>query len=313
MQSSLVSLSNDLSKLVEEFQSHVVAVHARGHYPSSGVHWRPGFIVTADHTIRQEEDIQVTLPGGKRVDAILAGRDSGTDIAVLKVEGMGSSAAHAGGGDPVPPCGIGELALVLGRSPHSGPNASLGVISAVSGPWQTWRGGRLDHYIRLDAALFPNSSGGAVVDCRGRLLGIATSALSRIAGLAIPASSVNRVVDALAEKGYVPRGYLGIGVQPVAIPNALRTSLSLTGKSGVMVVKVEPGGPAERAGVLLGDILVGIGGTQLEHIEDLQSFSDSGVIGKSFEAKLIRAGETREVAITVGERPATKVRPPTEK
>jgi len=152
-----------------------------------------------------------------------------------------------------------------------------------------------------------------VVDCRGRLLGIATSALSRIAGLAIPASSVNRVVDALAEKGYVPRGYLGIGVQPVAIPDALRTSLSVTGKTGIMVVKVEPGGPAERAGVLLGDILVGIGGMQLEHIEDLQSFSDSGVIGKSFKAKLIRAGETREVAITLGERPATKVRPPTEK
>lgn len=307
MQSSMVSLSNDLAKIVEEFQPHVVAVHARAHYPSSGVHWRPGFIVTADHTIRQEEDIQVTLPSGKRIDAALAGRDSGTDIAVLKVEGLESSAAQ---GDASDAAKVGELALVLGRSPDSGPNASLGVISAVSGPWRTWRGGSLDQYIRLDATLFPNSSGGAVVDCRGRLLGIATSALSRIAGLAIRTSSVNRVVDALIEKGYLPRGYLGIGVQPVAIPDALRKSLSVTGKTGVIVVQVEPNGPAERAGVLLGDILLGIDGTQLEHIEDLQTFSDSGVIGKAVKAKLIRAGETREVNITIGERPGPQIKPP---
>ena len=310
MQSSLVSLSNDLAKIVEEFQAHVVAVHARGHYPSSGVHWRPGFVVTANHTIRHDEDIQVTLPSGKRIDAALSGRDAGTDIAVLKLDGLETSAARAGGGDTVK---VGELALVLSRSPDSGPNASLGVISAVSGPWRTWRGGRLDQYIRLDATLFPNSSGGAVVDCRGRLLGIATSALSRIAGLAIPASSVNRVVDALVEKGYVPRGYLGIGVQPVAIPDPLRKSLSVAGKTGVMVVQVESGGPAEHAGVLLGDILVGLGDTQLEHIEDLQTFSDSGVIGKAVKAKLIRAGETHEVAITIGERPGPQINPPSKK
>ena len=300
MQSSLVSLSNELAKIVEEFKSHVVAVHARAHYPSSGVHWRPGIVVTADHTVRQEEDIQVTLAGGKRVDATLAGRDAGTDIAILKVEGLGSAAANSSGGEPAK---VGEMALVLGRSPDSGPNASLGVISAVSGPWRTWRGGSLDHYFRLDATLFPNSSGGAVVDCRGQLLGIATSGLSRIAGLAIPAASINRVVDALLEKGHVPRGYLGIGVQPVALPDALRTSLSVAGKTGIMVVMVEPGGPADKAGVLLGDILVAVGDTQLEQVEDLQSFSDSGVIGKPVKARLIRAGAVREVAITIGERP----------
>jgi S1-C subfamily serine protease len=135
------------------------------------------------------------------------------------------------------------------------------------------------------------------------LLGIATSGLSRIAGLAIPASSVNCVLDALLAKGYVPRGYVGIGVQPVVMPDALRTRLSVTSKTGVMVVKVEPGGPADQAGVLLGDILVGLGDAQLEQIEDLQSFSDSGVIGKRVKATLIRAGELQEVTITVGERP----------
>jgi S1-C subfamily serine protease len=300
MQSTLASLSSELAKLVEEVQPYVVAVHARGHFPSSGVHWRPGIIVTADHTVRRDEDIQVTLPDGKRADAVLAGRDPGTDIAALKVDGLGSPAPQTGGADPV---AAGELALVLGRSPDSGPNASLGVISAVSGPWRTWRGGRLDNYIRLDATMFPNSSGGAVVDVRGRLLGIATSALSRIAGLAIPASSVSRVLDALLTKGHVPRGYLGIGAQPVGIPDALRASLALTAKSGIMVVKVEADGPADRAGVLLGDILVSLGDTTLEEFEDLQSVSDSGIIGKQVKARLIRAGAMLELSITVGERP----------
>jgi len=300
MQSTLASFSNEVAKLVEEFQPYVVAVHARGHYPSSGVVWRPGIIVTADHTIRREEDIQVTLPDGKRADAVLAGRDPGTDLAALKVEGLGSAAAQTGGGDAVK---AGELALILGRSPDSGPNASLGVISAVSGPWRTWRGGRLENYIRLDATMFPNSSGAAVVDVRGRLLGIATSALSRIAGLAIPATSVNRVLDVLVAKGHVPRGYLGIGAQPVGIPDALRANLSLTAKSGIMVVKVEAGGPADKAGMLLGDILVSLGDAPLEDFEDLQSISDSGIIGKQVKARVIRAGAIQELTVTVGERP----------
>jgi len=299
MQSSLVNVSNELARLVEEFQSDVVAVHARSHYPSSGVHWRQGIIVTADHALRQEEDIRVTLSSGEPVNATLAGRDSGTDIALLKVEGLAAPTTRAVESESPK---VGELALVLGRSPDSGPNASLGIISATSGPWRTWRGGRLDQYIRLDATLFPNSSGGAVVDCRGRLLGIATSGLSRIAGLAIPASTVNRVLDAILAKGHVPRGYLGVGVQPVAIPDTLRTRLTLANRSGVMVVSAESGGPADQAGVFLGDILVSLDSAPLEGIEDVQAFSDSGAIGKPVTAKIIRAGELREVTITVGER-----------
>jgi S1-C subfamily serine protease len=300
MQSSMASLSSELAKLVEEFQPHVVAVHARSNYPSSGVHWRPGIVVTAEHTIRRDEDIQVTLPDGRRVDATIAGRDAGTDIAALKVEGLAGAAVPGSGSEPAK---AGELALVLGRSADSGPNASLGVISAVSGQWRTWRGGQLDNYIRLDATLFPNSSGGAVVDCRGRLLGIVTTGLSRIAGLAVPAPTVNRVVDVLVSKGRVPRGYIGIGAQPVAIPEDLRAKLSLRGESGIMIVKVESGGPADRAGLLLGDILVGMGEAVVEGIEDMQAFSDSGVIGKAVQARVVRAGALRDVEITIGERP----------
>jgi S1-C subfamily serine protease len=300
MQNSMASLSDELVQLVELFGKRVVAVHARAHYPSSGVVWRAGVVVTADHTVRRDEEIQVTLPDGKRVAATLAGNDPGTDLAVLKVEGLTVEDAAAIGEASAR---VGELALVIGRSPDSGPNASLGIISAHSGPWRTWRGGQLDRYIRLDAKLFPNSSGGAVIDSRGRLLGIATSALSRIAGLTIPAATIERVVNAVLEKGHVPRGYIGIGAQPVAIPDALRVKLSLKGRAGIMVVNVEAAGPADKAGILLGDILVGINGKPVEEIEDLQSFSDSGVIGKAVKAQVVRAGALREVEITVGERP----------
>ena len=300
MQNSLTSLSNELAKLVEEYQAEVVAVHARPHFPSSGVRWRPGIVVTADHTVRRDEDIQITLPDGGKVEAKLVGRDAGSDIAVLKAEGIGSPARPA---DASGNAKVGELALVLGRSPDSGPNASLGIISAFSGPWRTWRGGRLENYIRLDATLFPNSSGGAVIDSQGRILGMATSALSRIAGLAVPTATVNRVVDGLLEKGYLPRGYLGVALQAVAIPDSLRATLALPNQSGVIVVNVEPGGPAEKAGVLLGDILVSVGSTTVEDIDDLQSVSDSSAIGKPVKVKLIRAGAAVEVTAVVDERP----------
>jgi S1-C subfamily serine protease len=135
------------------------------------------------------------------------------------------------------------------------------------------------------------------------LLGIATAGLSRIAGLAIPAATVDRVVDALLEKGHVPSAYLGIGIQPVAIPDSLRTDLSLPNRSGVMVVSVEPDGPADRAGVFLGDILVSLGEEQTKQIEDLQSVLESLGVGKTVKARLIRAGVLQEVTVTLDERP----------
>lgn len=192
METSLSALSDEIATLIARSATSVVAINGRRRSHSSGVHWRQGIIVTAEHSIRRDEEITVTLAGGKSAGASLLGRDPGTDLALLKVEDPGiPTAAIAAGGGPR----AGDLALVIGRSPNSGPNASMGIISAVSGPWRTWRGGTLDAYIRLGAAVFAGSSGGAVIDHRGDVAGIATSALSRVAGLAIPASTVNRVVD----------------------------------------------------------------------------------------------------------------------
>ena len=302
MENALISLSNELAGVVQAVGPHIVSVKARRHYPSSGVRWSVDVVVTADHTIQRDEDIAVTLADGKTVRATLAGRDPGTDMAVLKLE-TGSSAGQLGRAGEVK---AGELALVVGRSPDSSVNASLGIISATSGPWRTWRGGQLDAYVRLDAKLFPQSSGGAVVNVRGELIGIATSALSRIAGLAIPVSTVKPVTEKLLEKGFVPRGYLGIGVQPVALAEEPRKRLSIPNKTGLIVLTVEPGGPADKAGLLAGDILIGIGGVQIQQTGDLQEFSDSGVIGKTVTIKCIRAGVLEESTVTVGERPGKR-------
>jgi S1-C subfamily serine protease len=156
METSLVALSNELAALAERAAPSVVAVHGRKRTHSSGVHWRQDIIVTAEHSLRRDEDITVSLAGGTTAEAALLGRDPGTDLALLKVEGLAfPPAGIAAGASPR----VGDLALVIGRSPNSGPNASMGIISAVSGPWRTWRGGNLDSYIRLGAIVFAGSSG----------------------------------------------------------------------------------------------------------------------------------------------------------
>jgi S1-C subfamily serine protease len=303
MANKLIDLSNEIAGIVQGLSPFVVSVRARRHYPSSGLLWSPGVIVTADHTIQRDEDIGITFADGKTVAATLAGRDPGSDLAVLRAETPAPSGAAPGRSETVQ---AGELVLVLGRSPDSGVNASLGIVSATSGPWRTWRGGKLDAYIRLDAKLFPQSSGGAVANARGEIIGIATSVLSRVAGLAIPASTVKRVTEKLLEKGFMPRGYLGIGVQPVRFSDEMQKKLAIPNRGGLMVLTVESGGPADKAGILIGDIVTGLGDVSIEQAEDLQTYSDSGVVGKSVSIKFVRGGVAKELMLTVGERPGRR-------
>jgi S1-C subfamily serine protease len=251
-------------------------------------------IVTAEHTVRSEDEIGVTLPDGSSATAELAGRDPGTDIAVLRLaQDHGIAPLPRAAAAPHP----GNLALAIGRSRDSGVNATFGIVSAVSGSWRTWRGGSLDHYIRLDLTLYPGSSGGAVINTAGELTGIATSALSRIAGLAIPASNIDRVVDEILTRGAVSRGYLGVGLQPVNLPDHQR---------GLILLSVEPEGPAASAGWLVGDILMALGGTPVRDPEDVQALLEQHRAGTSVKASLVRGGKPVEGDITIGERPRNR-------
>jgi len=299
MESRLMELSRELADLTNQASQSVVVVEGRRRMYSSGVHWRKNLIVTAEHTVRRDEDITVVLPTGKRSHAKLVGRDPGTDIALLQGDSFDLPVANSNASVDIR---AGEIALVVGRSPNSGPNVSMGIISAVSGPWRTWRGGNLEKYIRLDADVFLGSSGGAVVNHEGKNIGIATTVLSRVAGLAIPSTSIDKVVDVLLKHGTVPRGYIGVGLQQVPLPDSLLKKLSIQSSRGLMVFSVEPSGHAEAGGILIGDILLQVNGKSIASVEDLQSMLTQDTIGKSLKVKAIRGGEIKEIAVTVGER-----------
>ena len=298
MSNPLVSFSEELAATVARAGQSVVAVHGRSRFDSSGVHWSPGVIVTSDHALRRDEDIHVTSPDGQRLDAELVGRDSGTDLAVLRAQGLNASVAERGEKTPAP----GSVILAVGRFKDS-VSAAFGVLSSISGPSQTWRGGRLDQVLRVDVALHPAASGGAIVNAEGKLVGIATPVLSRVAVFAIPPATIQRVVETLLAHGRMPRGYLGVGLQPVALPEHLKSTLKLPGSTGLIVISVDPEAPAGRAGITIGDVVVDLGGATIERPEDVQHVLDSGSVGKKLSARILRGGTLVDVEVTVGERP----------
>ena len=296
----LESLSNDLAGAVDRAGQSVVAIHARRRIPASGVHWRPGVIVAAHHTIQRDEEITITLADGATVNASLAGRDPSTDLAVLKVDEAKVPVASLADPSSVR---VGSLVLSLGR-PGNSVTASLGVISAVGGEWRTWHGGTIDQFVRLDISIYDGFSGGPLIDASGRVLGIDTSGLSRGAALAIPVTTVNRVVDQLLKSGRVSRGYLGLGMQAVRLPEALVAKLKLPNEVGLMVVSSAPDSPADNAGIVIGDVLIAVGETPLSDPADLLSHLSGDQIGKPLQILVLRGGEPRDVSIIVGERPA---------
>ncbi|HZE73739.1 MAG TPA: S1C family serine protease [Gemmatimonadales bacterium] len=300
----LAALSDDLATAVERAGRSVVAIHARRRIPSSGLVWRPGVVVTASHTVTRDEDITLTLPDAGTAPATLAGRDETTDLAVLRTDAAGLLPAERA---ETTALRAGNLVLAVGR-PGTSLTASLGVVSAVGAEWRTWQGGRIDRFVRLDLAIYDGFSGGPLVEAGGRVLGINTSGLARGMPLTIPVSTVDRVADQILAGGRLGRGYLGLASQAVRLPEALRQALKLTGDFGLVVVNVEPGGPAERGGVLLGDILVALDGMPVADPRDVLAALTPERVGQAIKARVLRGGQPTEVTITVGPRPTTRRR-----
>jgi serine protease DegQ len=299
MSAELIELSNALAQVTERAAASAVAVHTEARGSSSGVIWREGVIVTAEHALSRDEEIHLTLASGRVVAATLVGRDPSTDLAVLKCAEAGSARAELGGVDSLKP---GCLTLVVGRTRASGPVAALGVVSLVAPERRTWTGASLAPYVRLDVGLQPTAAGGAVVSAGGKIAGIATPRFGRFGATAIPATVVNRVIDTLLEKGRIPQGYLGMGLQPVRLPDSLRESLQRKEKTAIIVLEVEPGSPAQKAGILIGDILLTLADHPVAQLENVQSQLQAENIGRSLAAKIVRGGAVREFSITVGER-----------
>lgn len=290
MEISLAHFSSELASLVARTAGSVVTVHARPRITSSGVLWAPGAVVTADHAVTRDEQIHLTLPSGERVAAQLKGRDGSTDLAVLTFEGDGGTPVTRTTADAK----AGHLLLTVGRNADTGPTAALGILSAAGGEWKTWRGGKLDQFLRLDVSLFPGSVGGAVVDIEGRFVGVASDGLSRLSPLAIPAATVERVVAELLEKGRIARPYLGVGLQPVQLPAA----------RGLILLSVEPESAADKAGLLVGDVLLGFADAATEDPGDVQAILYRHQLGDKLNARIVRGGEHIQVEVVIGEKEA---------
>jgi len=301
---ALTALSDDLAAAVDAAGRSVVAIHARRRIPASGVVWQPGVVVAAHHTIQRDEDITVTLHDGTAAPATLLGRDPSTDLAVLRLADSAGTAAPAAALTTDAPR-VGQLALALGR-PGATVTASLGIVSAVGGEWRTWQGGTVDRFVRLDLAVYDGFSGGPLVDATGRVAGINTSGLARAVALTVPASTVARVTGQLLERGHVARGWLGIATQPVRLPPAIQRSAGTEAAVGLVVVNVEPDSPADRGGVLIGDILLALDERPLRDPGDVLAALGGDRIGKPITLHAARGGRAERLTVTVGERPRAR-------
>ena len=293
------TISNELAAAAEKVGSSVVAVHARRWMPTSGIEWKKGVVVTVHHGVQRDEDIKVLLDGGRAVSAKLAGRDPSTDLAVLRIEEVSSGARPLGDSTSLR---LGHLVLALGRTRRGDLVASSGIIGGISGEWRNRHGGQLDQHIRLDLALYPGFSGGPLLNARGEVVGVNTRGLGHGRAVTLPVATVNRVVEELLEKGHIARPYLGIAMPPVEVPENMRSKLPAETRVGLLAIDVENGGPAGKAGVLLGDVLFEVGGKTVEHVDAIQDSLAAAQIGDVLQIRLIRAGEIKAVSVALGER-----------
>lgn len=298
MSEVLANFSNALATTVEQVGASVVRVEGRRRLPASGIIWSAdGVIVTAHHVVQQDENISVGLPNGSTVAASLVGRDPTTDLAVLRVQATTLPVPLWAELDQVR---VGHLVLALGR-PGQTVQATLGIVSALSEQsWRTPVGGQLDRYLQTDVVMYPGFSGGSLVSATGAVVGLNSSALVRGVSLTIPAATLRHVVETLLTHGRVRRGYLGVSTQPVRLPASLAQQLGQ--ETGLLLVSVEPGSPAEQAGLVLGDTLVALANTPIRHHDDLLAQLSPDRVGTTVSLRLVRGGQVIELNVPVGER-----------
>jgi serine protease Do len=299
MKTDLTNLSDHLAIATEKAAAGVVAVQARSRIGTSGIVWRKNLILTSSEGIRFDEGIKVLLPDGKVTEARLRGRDPGTDLALLEVD----TGAIAPLEFTAVQTKVGQLVLAIGRTANTGPIASFGIVSGVAGEWKSWRGGKLDPFVRLDLSVYPASSGAAAVDATGALMGLVSTGLSRTSVLAVTRTTIDRVAQKLHDHGHVSRGFIGVAIQPVALPQDVKQKLKLDQDTALIVLGIEPGGPGAAAGLSMGDVLLSGGGQVFSDPETLAGVLDSASVGEVMNLRLLRAGAVQEVKITVGERP----------
>jgi S1-C subfamily serine protease len=290
----IAELSASLADAVETAGKSIVAIHARRRIPSSGVVWRDGIIVSASHTVRTDGDVAISLANGDSAQATVAGRDAATDLVVLRVNAASAPVAQRADADAAR---IGSLVLAVGR-PGRKITASFGIVSAIADDWRGAAGGRIDRVLRLDLSIHDGFSGGPLVDSNGALIGIDNSALARGTPTALPASTVDRVVDELLERGHIRRPFIGVAVQQVALNATTVARHKLSRDGGLVVVSIADGSPAESAGILIGDVLLSAGGQPLRRPTDLLDALSTVADGASLDLEHIRGSTIAQSKVT---------------
>lgn len=296
--SSLSDFSNELAAAVEKAGASTLLVDGRKRYPASGIAYATDLVLTADHVITREDNISVVGADGKTLSATVAGRDPGSDLALLRLSDKSIASAKISESLPK----VGSLVLAVGRPSKAGMQASWGIVTAVGGPARTGRGGLLDQYIQTETVSYPGFSGGPLIDTEGQVLGLNTSGLTHGGALTIPVKAAWRIADALAKHGSVKRGYLGVRTQTVSIPETGQTNLKREQDQGLLILWLEEDGPAEKAGLLVGDILVGVAGQPVQDPDDLFAALGSDTVGRPVQVEVLRGGKPENVSVTIVER-----------
>jgi S1-C subfamily serine protease len=292
----LGGLSDGLADAVERVAAGLVTVLGRPRQAATGLIIAPGLVLTADHVLEREDELQVVTGDGRELAAQFAGRDPSTDLAILKVNELGGTPVTQAAGA----ARVGQLVLAVGCPAPDGLMASLGIVSAVGGPLRTPWGVALEQFIRTDATPYPGFSGGPLVNVAGEVVGLTTTGLVNGVTLGVPAAVAWRVAESLAQHGTIKRGYLGISSQPVPLHEAQRGGTKY--ESGLLIVRVEQDSPAAQGGLLIGDVLVSFDGVPTGDTDSLQPLLTGARVGKEVPAEVIRAGVRQELKITVGER-----------
>lgn len=299
-------LSDAMANAAEKAGKYIVLVDARRRMPASGIAIAKDMILTAGHVVEKEEDIRILFSDGKETKARLIGRDPGTDLAVLKLD-PSTGSGQAASASPVVaaknPARVGEFVLAVGRPSESGIESSFGTVNKIGGPVRTGRGGMLEQYIKTDVVSYPGFSGGALINGEGEMLGINTSGFGMGGeAVTIPADLALKIADTLAKHGKIKRGFIGVKSQTVNLPAEAQSQLKREQETGLLIVGVEKDSPAEKGGLIVGDILVGVAGEAVDHHDELFTRLSGDVVGKSTPMDILRGGKLQSVSLIVGER-----------
>jgi S1-C subfamily serine protease len=261
-----------------------------------------GYVLTNNHVVQGAGAIEVLLADGSIAPADVVGGDADTDTALVRVHGGRLTAAELGDSDSLR---VGQLVVAMGNPFGLQATVTTGVVSALHRTLRATTGRLIEDIIQTDAALNPGNSGGALLDSRGRVIGVNTAIIAgaNATGFAVPINTAKRVIPDLMREGRVMRGYLGLAGQTVPFPKAAAARLGLAVPAGVQVLQIIPGGPAEKAGLRAGDVILSVDGKNTPTVDAIHRVLDGSSIGRQAELRVLRRGESIAAHITPELRP----------